>query len=154
MLPNPQDPGSSSAQSARKRRVGLSPYQERCLKDRLRAASPSEPWVDAQIKSTVDTDQNGIPILYRYHDPHAFPPGGENTAMIRCPECGILMPPNAFEKGRCLDHARHDGWGPSPSAVAIRALEKRNLRIEDPPLEPEDLASLREEIDNFNAKSQ
>jgi len=151
---NPKKFRSASWFEGCRPRVGLSPYQERALKDRLRKKSPSEPWVEAQFTTTLDTDPIGRPILYRYHDPHVFPPGGENTLMIRCPECGILMPPNAFEKGKCLDHAPHRGWGPSPSAVAIRTMERLNGNMEDCPLEPEDTTSLRAEIDKFLSKKQ
>jgi hypothetical protein len=152
MHPKSSGSGSSSAQLVRPRRVGLNPYQADRLKARLRAASPSEPWVDAQFGTVVDEDEAGRQIIYHFHDPRVFPPGGADTAMIRCPECGILMPPNAFEDGRCLDHATHTGWGPSPSALAIAALERRHLALQFAPLEPEDAVSLRREIREYEAK--
>jgi hypothetical protein len=138
-----------SARKIRRRRVGLSQYQEKFMREKLRAAAPSEPWVDAQFVTVRDQDETGWPIYYRYHDPRAFPPGGKKTAMVRCPACGILMPPNAFEQGECLDHSIHRGWGPSPSAVAIAALQYYNLRAREPDLPPEDLTSLRQEIEQF-----
>lgn len=148
MLTRPDDSRLPSARG--KRRVGLSAYQEQRLKEQLRPSLCSEPWLEAQFKSADDVDEAGTPILYRYHDPHVFPPGGAKTAMVRCPLCGILVPPNTIEHDACLDHAPHDGWGPSPSAVAIRALQWFNLRMEDPELPPEDVESLRAEIDRFH----
>ena len=152
MVTRPED---SRLPSARKKpRVGLSAYQEQRLKDQLRPSICSEPWLEAQFKSADDTDETGTPILYRYHDPHVFPPGGAKSAMVRCPECGVLVPPNTLEQGACLDHARHDGWGPSPSAVAIRALQMFNLRMEDPELPPEDVEALRAEIEAFRQQDR
>jgi len=157
MLPNPQDPGSSSARKRRvrtscRRPVGLTAYREKILKDKLRKSAPSEPWVEAQITTVVDKSPAGAQITYRYHDPHVFPPGGDKTKMIRCPECGILMPPLAFEHGKCLDHARHEGWGPSPSALAIRALQKLHGILEMKNMPPEDVECLRQEIRLFQMK--
>jgi hypothetical protein len=143
---------SSSRKLNRTPRVGLAPHEERKLKSKLRRRSPSEPWVEAQIKSSADVTADGLPIVYRYHDPHAFPPGGRQTAMIRCPKCGIFNPPNTFEGGACLDHARHDAWGPSPSAVAIEKFIALNLHPEVE-LEPEDVHSLQHEIRQY-LKSQ
>jgi hypothetical protein len=129
-------------------RAGLELYEERRLRAKLRKTVPSEPWVDAQIKTTVDFTSDRIPIVYCYHDPLVFPPGQKDTAMIRCPKCGIFNPPNAFEHGACLDHADHDGWGPSPSAVAIAHFIARNLRSEIELL-PEDVHSLLREIRDY-----
>lgn len=148
MLARSDDPRPPFARRP-KRRVGLSAYQEQRLKDQLRPSVCSEPWLEAQFKSANDTDETGLPILYRYRDPHVFPPGGSNTGMLRCPLCGVLVPPNTFEHDACLDHARHDGWGASPSAVAIRGLQMFNLRMEDLELAPEDTASLRKEIEQY-----
>jgi hypothetical protein len=150
MLSGPEDPRAQQACGAAV--VGLTAYEELGLKRKLREASPSEPWVEAQIKTARDTDQSCSPIRYRYYDSHAFPPGGEETKMIRCPACGIFMPPNAFEHGQCLDHASHKGWGGSPSARAIAKLRLRRLRCRDrerrdSDLLPEDTASLRAEIE-------
>lgn len=128
------------------RRTGLSRVEEARLREQLRRQAPSEPWVDAQIKQREDVDSSGRPIVCRYHDPHVFPPGGRDTAMVRCPRCGVFTPPNASENGVCLDHARHDGWGPSPSAVTIAMLQMWNLRMFETELEPEDNASLLKEI--------
>jgi len=132
--------------SSKRRRTGLSRVEEARLREQLRGQCPSEPWVEAQFKQIRDVDADGRAVVCRYHDPHVFPPGGDATAMVRCPRCGVLTPPNAFEHGACLDHARHDGWGSSPSAVTIRQLQFYNLRMEESPLEPEDEASLRKEI--------
>lgn len=151
MLARPEDSRTPSARRAR-RRVGLSAYQEQRLKDRLRPQVCSEPWLEAQFKSADDVDETGQPILYRFHDPHVFPPGGPKTAMVRCSRCGVFVPPNALEDGVCLDHAAHEGWGPSPSAVAIRGLQMFNLRMADAELPPEDTASLRAEIAAFEQR--
>ena len=149
MSAQPQNTNPSSAPKAKRRRVGLSFYAEERLKASLRESAPSEPWVEAQFKTADDVDQEGAAIVYRYHDPHVFPPGGKQTLMRRCPECGVFMPPNSFEHGRCLDHADHRGWGPSPSAVAIAALQLFNLRTEEMPLDAEDRKSLWHEIRAF-----
>lgn len=143
-------PSTLSRKVQRTARAGLTRYAELLLKQVLRQTAPSEPWVEAQIKSSVDVTSDGVPIVYRYHDTRAFPPGGPATRMVRCPKCGVFTPPNTMEHGACLDHARHQGWTPSPSAVAIRRLQMLNLRIESTELPPEDIASLRREIDEFN----
>lgn len=153
MLAHPSDPGSP-LRNLPKSRVGLTVYEEDRLKRRLRRRTCSEPWVEAQIKTCHDVDQNGTEIIYRYHDPHVYPPGGAKTAMIRCPACGAFNPPNAIEHGRCLDHADHRGWGPSPSAVAIQGLQRFNLRMEEPELPPEDVKSLRKEIRRFKMRAR
>jgi len=137
----------------RPRRVGLSVRNETRLREKLRRRCPSEPWVDAQFISFEDRDERGEPIVYRCHDASVFPPGGANTAMVKCPRCGVYTPPTAIEGGVCLDHAEpaealepHLGWGRSPSAIAIAALQFRNLRLIDKPLPPESRAALRREI--------
>jgi len=131
----------------REKRVGgLSAEAERQLRDELRKHAPSEPWVEAQWIAVVERDERGHAVVRRVHDPTVFPPGGTQTAMIRCPECSIFNPPIAFENGLCLDHVEEGTWGPSPSAVAIRALQWRNLRLTESELPPESIAALREEI--------
>ena len=144
---------SAEANVQRPRRMGLSHVSEIRLREKLRRRCPSAPWVDAQFKTFTDRDERGQPIVYRYHDASVFPPGGTDTSMVRCPRCGVFTPPNAFENGVCLDHAEpaevleaHLGWGRSPSAVAIAALQFRNLRMIDKPLPPETTAALRSEI--------
>jgi hypothetical protein len=126
--------------------IGLTLNEEFAFRRRLRKTCPSEPWVEAQFKTAYDKDAEGRAIRYRYHDPHVFPPGGERTKMIRCPACGIWMPPNAFENGKCLDHAKHEAWRQSPSALAIEILRRRKRRRKEIELEPEDMISLREEM--------
>lgn len=127
-------------------RSGLSSLQEQRLRQQLRRSAPSEPWVDAQFKTFEDADERGEPVICRCHDPRAFPPGGKHTAMIRCPACGVWTPPNALEQDICLDHSDHEGWGPSPSAVAIRGLQYYHLRIEESELPPETITALKGEI--------
>src|SRR5947209_6173314 len=100
---------TQQARRTNKPRAGLSRIEEDRLRQALRRAAPSEPWVEEQIKSFEDTDRRGKPIVYRYHDPSVFPPGGAETKMVRCPACKVLNPPNAMENGLCLDHARHNG---------------------------------------------
>jgi hypothetical protein len=150
MLAHPEDArGPQAGEAGIGVAVGLTRFEEIVLKRKLRKICPSEPWVEAQINIATDKDRWGQPIRYRYHDVHVFPPGGEQTKMIRCPACGIFNPPNAFEHGKCLDHARHEGWGPSNLASTIAALARRRRRRRGVKLEPEDAASLREEIENF-----
>ncbi|HWE96312.1 MAG TPA: hypothetical protein VG269_20280 [Tepidisphaeraceae bacterium] len=132
------------------RRNGLSILQESRLRERLRREVPSEPWLEAQFSSFTETDGRGGQSIRRVHNPLAFPPGREQTAMVRCPLCGVFTPPIAFEAGACLDHAEHESWGPSPSALAIRGLQFRNLRMGDAPLLPETTAALRSEILHFD----
>jgi hypothetical protein len=131
-------------------RVGLNWYQEEKLKERLRTSTPSEPWVEEQIISVMDFDSDGNRIQYCYHNPKGFPPGGEQTRMVRCRICGILNPPNAMEDGACLDHARHKGWGRSPSARAFRKAAMMNAREGPSDLLPEDVDSLLREIEEYN----
>lgn len=128
------------------RAVGLSAAEESKLKARLRKRSPSEPWVEAQFRTVATTDPRGKAVPRRIHDPQVFPPGGSRTAMVCCTGCEIFNPPNAFERGVCLDHSEHVGWGPSPSAVAIRALQYFNLRVSESELPGESKSSLRREI--------
>lgn len=144
----------SGSKSARKlpRRVGLSAYQEELLKQQLRLTTPSEPWVEAQIHTVVDQDTDGSAIIYRYRDPHAFPPGGQETLMVRCRHCQVFTPPIAMENGECLDHVEHTGWGPSPSAIAIAALRKYHLEMQEVKLPPDDSKSLRREIQRYLTK--
>jgi len=137
-----------------RRRVGLSHYQEARLKERLRERTCSEPWVEAQIAKASDRDANGQRIHYHYHDAKAYPPGGKQTLMVRCRICGIFTPPHAMEQGQCLDHAGQDGWGPSPSAVSIRKLERINAEPDYCRLAPEDIASLRREIAEYKRLEQ
>lgn len=158
MHPETPDPRSASARPHRpgpRKRVGLSPLAEARLKRRLRLTTCSEPWVEAQLVSVDDRAQAGDPITYRYHDPKLYPPGGVNTAMIRCTVCGVFTPPNATEHGQCLDHARHAGYGPSPSALAIEALRFYHVRLQPAQtLPPEDAKSLRREIQKYERRVQ
>ncbi len=129
-------------------RAGLSKLAEARLRRVLRRTAPSEPWVDAQFTTVVDHDGRDAQIR-RIHDTRVFPPGGTKTAMRRCPECGVITPPTAFEAGKCLDHAEHGNWGRSPSAMAIAALQHMNLRLADSPLPSESVTALRAEIARF-----
>jgi hypothetical protein len=122
------------------------------LKRRLRNSSPSEPWVEAQIVAVEDIDADGERIRYRLHDASVFPPGQKNTLMVRCSECGIYNPPNAMEHGRCLDHARHKGWGRSISAKAIQAMQRKRSGLQFCALAPEDIKSLMLEIERIKRR--
>lgn len=132
-----------------KRRIGLTVLQEARLRERLRHEVPSEPWLEEQFVNVCEVDGRGKQTIRRVHNPAAFPPGGARTAMVRCPACGVFTPPVALESGKCLDHAEHVGWGPSPSAQAIHGLQFRNLRMAEEPLAPETSAALRKEIRRF-----
>jgi len=48
-----------------------------------------------------------------------------------------------------MDHAGHEGWGPSPSALAIEVPRRRKRRRKEIDLEPEDMIGLRGEIAKF-----
>jgi hypothetical protein len=143
-----------TALRSKKTSGGLLPLAEAQLRRLLRRSAPSEPWVDAQFKNMAGVDDRGATLVRRVFDPQAFPPGGAETAMIRCPRCGVMTPPVAFERGICLDHAEHSSWGRSPSALAIAALQYRNLRLADPPLPPESVAALRAEIQRFQRQTR
>jgi hypothetical protein len=131
-----------------RRRVGLSPFKENALKERLRKCTPSEPWVEEQIVTVFKVDASGKRVPCRYHDKKVFPPGGMETLMICCPRCEVFNPPNAMEHGKCLDHAKHNGWGPSPSALAIRRMDRHRITEEHfLMMEPEDEESLLREIE-------
>ena len=155
MQPESPHPGSTPAPRRRlPKRVGLTIAKEHRLKRELRLTTCSEPWVEAQIRTVVDRETpSGEPIVYRYHDPKAYPPGGAKTGMRRCPACGVFTPPNAMEHDQCLDHARHDGWGPSPSALAFEALQNYNIKLEHViSLPPEDAHALRKEIEKYERR--
>jgi hypothetical protein len=119
---------------------------EQRLRAKLREKSPSEPWVEAQFIEITEFDERGDAIVRQIHNPRLFPPGGDQTAMVRCRVCGIFTPPNAMEDGVCLDHREGDDWGPSPSAQAIFALRYWNLRIDKAELLPESIAELQLEM--------
>jgi hypothetical protein len=139
----------------RRQRVGLSVVEETRLKEKLLLTFPSAPWVDSTIKRFEDTKADGTTIVYRFHDPKSFPPAADTTPMVRCPECGRIVPPNSLEGGRCMDHqpARlHDAYGSSPSANCIRQLQHFNLRLDAYRLEPESKAALQREIRKFRRK--
>lgn len=118
----------------------------RRLRERLRREAPSEPWVEAQFRQSRHADERGKPVVVITHDATVFPPGGAKTAMVRCPACGVMTPPQAFENGVCLDHAERDDFPPSPSALAIAGLQYRNLRLPESELPPESVAALKREI--------
>jgi hypothetical protein len=118
-----------SVHAAQLHQGGLSIIEESRLRDVLRGQSPSEYWVDVQFVEVRRLDDRMREVVRRIHDPSAFPPGGANTAMIRCPICGIFTPSPGMEEGACLDHCRHSHWGPSPSAVAIRAMQYFHVRV-------------------------
>jgi hypothetical protein len=132
--------------TSHKRRTGLTPMAEDRLRHELRRRAPSEPWVDAQFYTTERQDDRGETVVSRAFDPTVFPPGGDKTLMVECKICNILTPPYAFESGQCIDHADGGNWGPSPSAVAIRALQWRNLRLTEMELAPESATALQKEM--------
>ncbi len=159
-MPNPTLPCSDDRLgefAAEPRRVGLARSTESRLREKLRTCCPSSPWIDAQFTSTVFTDDQGLKVICRQHDPSVFPPGQEKTLMVRCPVCGIFTPPYAFERGICLDDLgpqSHLGWGRSPSALAIQRLRTRHAELIDLPLEPESTEALRREIRLAIAKAR
>lgn len=132
---------------------GLNSLAEARLRRKLRRTAPSEPWVDAQFSTRIDPDSDGTRVIH-VHNPNVFPPGGAQTAMKRCPKCGVMTPPNAFEGGICLDHREDGNWGPSPSAQAIAALQHMNVRLAESPLPSESTRALRAEIERFQNKKR
>jgi hypothetical protein len=74
------------------KRFSLTPVAESRLRCRLRRACCSEPWVDDQIRTLTDTAPDGEEIVYRFHNPHVFPPGGKKTGMRWCRVCGRFTP--------------------------------------------------------------
>lgn len=88
----------------RRGRVGISSEQEAEAKLRLRGSPrvpgivPSEPWIDACFGYLTDRAPDGSLIEYRTFREENFPPGGEETAMVRCALCGRMTPPNSIEK--------------------------------------------------------
>jgi len=96
-------------------RTALTPFDEQCLRRRLRRAACSEPWVDAQIVTLTDTAPGGATITSaRYHDPDVFPPGGRaHTTMKWCRHCGRYTPPNCIN---LIEHRRRLA-GPVTSAT-------------------------------------
>ena len=142
-VPARAEPPRPPAPSKRKRRgkyrkpiklksatVGLDAFQEQRLRALLRGnGAPledrdgglltytcSEPWVDAQVRSFEDVDADGERIVYRFFDPHAFPPGGPKTGMQRCRGCGRVTPPqNVGSSGHC-DDCRYAGMSDSELA--------------------------------------
>jgi hypothetical protein len=131
------------------------------LREQLRMRCPSSPWIDAQFKSIELTDDRGAKVICRRHDPSVFPPGGAKTLMRRCPSCEIFTPPNAFERGVCLDEREPIGsldsklgWGRSPSAVAIEKTRVRHGRLLALTLEPESTEALRREIQQAVSKAR
>ncbi len=149
-----------------KTRVGLSLRDEEKLKNRLRVTYPSEPWVDHTIKRFEDVKADGTTIVYRFHDAKAFPPPAESTPMVKCGECGRIVPPNSLEtqwpKPRdgeavewCMDHqpARlQNAYGSSPSAHAIQMVQHYKLRVETVKLKRESRKALQREIDRFKSR--
>jgi len=158
MPPRPL-PDSPLAPLNRHPRRGLTHHQETALKAKLRKSTPSEPWVEDQLKTALFPDRHGQPRIYRYHDPAVFPPGGPKTLMRTCPLCHVPNPPQTFDADQCFDHAEDlDFWGPSPSALAIEKLQfyylrESNLDI-DTDLPSEDYRDLRREIEDYHAKLQ
>jgi hypothetical protein len=145
----------------KKKRIGLSRREEEKKREYLLKTLPSANWVDATFVSYTDVTPEGKEITYRFHDERAFPPGGTQTAMVVCPKCGRVAPPNSIERHvytntrGCMDHQPehiHEAYGPSPSAVAIENIRIRRLRIETVQLQPEDKSSLRREIRRALAK--
>lgn len=123
---------------------------EQRLRAALRAQAPSEPWVDAQFEEVEAVDERHRRFVRRRLISGVFPPGGDDTKMIRCPICGILTPPSGMEGGVCLDHVSHAHWGPSPSALAFRACEFYVCKPPELELPSESIEDLQNEIEAAN----
>ena len=72
--------------------IALSPVNESRLRTKLRRRCCSEPWVDDQIRTVTDRSPDGELIVYRFFNPHVFPPGGRQTRMRWCRWCGRFTP--------------------------------------------------------------
>lgn len=141
----------AAKRKGKKTRVGLSVMEEDRIKARLRTTYPSEPWVDATFRRFEDTKGEET-IVYRFHDPKAFPPKADHTPMKVCPECGRTVPAISMEGGRCADHQPikvHRAYGSSPSGNSIQMLQHLHGRIEETRLEPASKRALRNEIRKF-----
>lgn len=154
----------AARKNRKRRRVGLSRLAERNLKAKLRETAPSEPWIEAQIHSCDDTDEKGKPIVYRFHQPRAFPAAD----MAVCCLCGRHTPMITMESPvrsrtgnrrlrrgaetpmpRCADCRPakiQEAYGGSPSARSIAEIQNRNLRMDEVKLESEDVEDLEKEI--------
>lgn len=151
----------AAAQPSRPRRDGLSRAAETRLRAKQRRRCPSAPWIDAQFISIESMDHRGRAIVCRYHDPSVFPPGGAQTLMVRCPMCGVFTPPNAMERGICLDEREATGalesklgWGRSPSALALEGMKFRRVGVPGVELRAESTAALKREIERARLKAQ
>lgn len=110
--------GRASA-AVRESHHALSPLAETRLRRRLRAAAPSEPWVDAQIVSREQASAEGRVVVRRFFEPGVFPPGGRaGTGMRWCRECGRYVPGYAV---RVIERVR-DG---SADSATLRCDECR-----------------------------
>jgi hypothetical protein len=86
---------------------GLSLLDEHRLRRSLRRSACSETWVDDQFRALTDTRPDGSQIVYRFHDPRVFPPGGrQHTAMRWCRTCGRYTPANCVH---LVEHRRIRG---------------------------------------------
>jgi hypothetical protein len=91
-----------------------------------------------------------------------YPPGGRRrTCMVHCRSCGKRWyPPNYVAMERCLDCLAGDGVAitderthvsstSSPTAVALREMEMRRVRLIEMRLPAEDEATLRRQIAEY-----
>lgn len=158
-----------------KKQLGLSAEKEIAIKQRLLAEVPSSYWAEIQFTQITDTAPDGSLLFYRLHTPQAFPPKADTTPMVECPCCLRKVPQATMETPlpkivwarrddrwviaktitygpRCADcrgKSIHRAHGASPSAVAIRQIQMRNLRLETIKLASEAPTDLRREIRRF-----
>ena len=134
-----EGPRMGTKKRRRQHRQGLSLLQEQRLRDRLIGRVPSVYWLSVQFVRVEDTDPDGVPIVYTYHDPRRFPPPADSTPMIVCRVCGIPTPVSGIDVSRrvCLDchcgarpHAQ-DAWGPSPFAVVMAYIRCTGVKIRE-----------------------
>ena len=91
-----------------------------------------------------------------------YPPGGRRrTGMVHCRSCGKRWyPPNYVAMERCLDCVAGDGVPvtderthlsstSSPTAIALREMEMRKVRLIEMRLPADDEATLRRQIADF-----
>jgi hypothetical protein len=96
-------------------RIALSAVNESRLRAKLRRRCCSEPWVDDQIRTVTDRSPEGEQIVYRFFNPHVFPPGGHASGMRWCRACGRFTPGPAVH----LVESRERRFGPVVYATLV-----------------------------------
>jgi hypothetical protein len=92
----------------------LTPWQIQRLRIFLRISACSETWVEDQIVTTIQSDDQDEGICITAFDAKVFPPGGKRrTKMKWCRSCGRFTPPQNL----ALIEQRHKRFGPVITAT-------------------------------------